>query len=287
MDRPALAGGDVYKTQLLTPIGLERLQVGDGQYFLRLALARDCEHGAVHRLLRPRKTDLNRDEHLPWRSLVTNLRVIPDALVERFGEGYGQRHQIESFFSWLEACIYRKDRHASCGRDARLLDLIAAALLHNTHAWAHLAYRHPQQAERLVSDLPALDDASGDAGPDRRLSATALHRGHRTPSSGVTYRVWRAPSRTSSPRRAPKGSSGTTQGAVVGGEVVLVLVSVGFMQNRLQRRLAGQLRRVPVRRCGDVAARMGCAARPVPSRPVWGSWPPCCPSWTRGGRRWD
>jgi hypothetical protein len=161
LDRPALAGGEVHKGQLLTPVHLDRLQDSNGHYYLRLTLAGDCAHGGQFTVSYDlRKTDLNRDGHLPWRSLVANLRVIPDALVERFGEVYGQRNQIESFFSWLETCFYRKDRHASWGRDAQLLDLIAAALLHNTHAWAHLAYRHPAEAKRLVSDLAALDDAS-------------------------------------------------------------------------------------------------------------------------------
>jgi hypothetical protein len=114
MDRPALAGGEVYKTQLLTPIGLERLQVGDGQYFLRLAPAGDCAPGAVHRLLRPRKTDLNRDGHLPWRSLVANLRVIPDALVERFGRSTASATRSSpSSPGWRPASTARTDTPAA------------------------------------------------------------------------------------------------------------------------------------------------------------------------------
>ena len=84
---------------------------------------------------------------------------------------YGQRNQVESFFSWLEACFYRKDRHASWGRDAQLFDLVGASLWHNTLTWAHLAYRHPEQDQLLRVELrnlpatPARSRYAGSAAP--------------------------------------------------------------------------------------------------------------------------
>lgn len=162
-NRPALAGGTIHKVGLLVPTRLERLRDDIGEYFLRLTLSGDCAHGdRFHVSYELRKTRVNRDGNLPWTELVANIRVLPDALVEQFAEVAGRRNQVESFFSWLERCFYRKDRHASWGRDAQLFDLIGAALLHNTQAWAHLAYRHPAEAERLRRELATLAESMHD-----------------------------------------------------------------------------------------------------------------------------
>jgi hypothetical protein len=53
------------------------------------------------------------------------VRVIPEALVEKYALTFGKRNQIESFFSWLEKRFYVKDRHASWGREAQLLAAVA------------------------------------------------------------------------------------------------------------------------------------------------------------------
>ncbi|MCW2808888.1 MAG: hypothetical protein JWQ93_2843 [Marmoricola sp.] len=79
-----------------------------------------------------------------------------DGLVEQYAEVAGRRNQVEAFFGWLERCFYNKDRHASWGRTAQLFNLIGAALLHNSQAWAHLAYRHPEQAEQLAAEIREL-----------------------------------------------------------------------------------------------------------------------------------
>lgn len=168
LNRPAHSGGDVNKTGLLTPVDLERLQDSSGEYYLRLTVAGTCAHAGEFTVSYDlRKTSLNRDGHLPWRSVIANIRVLPDALVELFAEVYGQRNQVEGYFSWLEACFYRKDRHASWGRDAQLFDLVGASLWHNTLTWAHLAYRHPEQDQQLrieLRDLPAAPAPSRYAG---------------------------------------------------------------------------------------------------------------------------
>ena len=157
-NRPALSGGDVHKTGLLTPVGLERRRSDTGEYSLLLTLEGSCSHGDPYTVsYELARTALDKDGHLPWRTLVANVRVIPDALVDRFGSVYGQRNIIESFFSWLEGCFTLKDRHASWGRDLQQLDLLAASMLHNTLAWAHVAYRHPEHAQALAHDLAGLD----------------------------------------------------------------------------------------------------------------------------------
>lgn len=111
---------------------------------------------------------------MPWRSMVANVRVIPEELIEKYGLTFGKRNQIESFFGWLEKRFYVKDRHASWGREAQLLNLVFSALLHNTEAWAHLAYRHPQVAADLareLADLPAAIPSSSSTSVKEKLLA--------------------------------------------------------------------------------------------------------------------
>ncbi|MGB8650070.1 MAG: hypothetical protein WCD35_05350 [Mycobacteriales bacterium] len=168
-NRPAHAGGNIHKTALLRPQRLERLTDDSGEYYLRLTLTAPCEYGTPYEVSYDlRKTPLNSDGHLPWRELVSNIRVLPDALTEQYAEVFGQRNQIESFFSWLERCFWVKDRHASWGRDAQLLDLLGASLLHNSTAWAHLAYRHPHHAQELRKQLNEIA-----YGPDREPFASS------------------------------------------------------------------------------------------------------------------
>ena len=151
-----LAGGVVKKKKPrpLKPTRAERLQDKDGQYYLRLMLTGTCSHGGTFDVTYElRKTPLDERQRLPWTSMVANIRVIPAAQTDHFAKIYGQRNIIESYFSWIERCFLQKDRHASWGRPAQTLDLVATALLHNAESWAHLAHRHPKAAEALATQL--------------------------------------------------------------------------------------------------------------------------------------
>ena len=105
----------------------------------------DSSHSPRRRLDRagPRGTD-----ELATR-VIANVRLIPE-IAEHYPEVTGSRNQIEAFFDWIEQCFYRHDRAASWGRDAQILDLIAAGLLHNAETWAHLAYRDPGEPQQLT-----------------------------------------------------------------------------------------------------------------------------------------
>ncbi|SDC45250.1 hypothetical protein SAMN05660690_1495 [Geodermatophilus telluris] len=158
-DLPATRGSRVRKLGMLTPTGVGRRRDTDGRYYLLLTLTGSCAHGGDFTVtLELRWTKPVKDGRVPWRSMIANVRVIPEALFEKYCLTFGKRNQIESFFGWLEKRFYVKDRHASWGREAQLLDLVFSALLHNTEAWAHLAYRHPAAAADLareLADLPA------------------------------------------------------------------------------------------------------------------------------------
>jgi len=168
-DRSSTCGGVIYKTALLETVSVERLQDDDGKFFLRLTVAGACKYGDAFTVsLDLRKTKLKEDGSLSRRSLVANVRVIPDAS-KRFARIYGRRNWIESFFSRLEHRFYNKDRHASWGRDNQLLDLLGASMVENVYAWAHLAYRHPDEAARLAAVLAG---ASQDARPKKDLVST-------------------------------------------------------------------------------------------------------------------
>lgn len=156
LDRPFTTRKVVNKTQLLETVGVQRVRASNGEYTLRLTVQGACHlGGSFTTCVDLRKTELDREGSLPRTSVIANVRVIPDAS-ERFGAVYGKRNQIESFFSWLEGRFFVKDRHASWGRDNQILDLIGAALLENTWAWAHLAYRDPAQAATLTAELAAI-----------------------------------------------------------------------------------------------------------------------------------
>ncbi len=163
IDRPLVSGGNPARIAGLTRTKLDRLRDDTGQYYLRLTLSGNCTHGSDRAdraagevfevTYELRKTPPNKLGHIPWRELIANIRVLPEALGQAYAEVYGKRNQVESFFDWLEQCYYREDRAASWGRSAQLLDLLGAATLHNAETWAHLAYRHPEHAAPLVDDL--------------------------------------------------------------------------------------------------------------------------------------
>ena len=160
LNRPTVAGGDVYKLHPktpLTPTDAAWHRDHNGGYYLSLTVTGSCPHGgqfsATYQL---RKTKLNKKGHLPATSLMATLRVIPEAFIEAYGPLNGKRNQIESFFSWLDRCFYNHDRHASWGRERQIFDLILAALAHNSITWAHLAYRHPTSAQALRAQLLSL-----------------------------------------------------------------------------------------------------------------------------------
>lgn len=76
----------------------------DGEYFLRLTLQGQCPYeGPFTVSYDLRRTELDSAGHLPWRSIVANIRVVPDDLVDLFGSVYGQRNQIESRLHATEA----------------------------------------------------------------------------------------------------------------------------------------------------------------------------------------
>jgi hypothetical protein len=156
-DRPHTRGSRVRKLGMLEPTSVERRRDADGRYYLLLTLTGSCSHGGEFTTtLELRWTKPGTDGRVQWRSMVANVRVIPEALVEKYALTFGKRNQIESFFFWLEKRFYVKDRHASWSREAQLLDLVFSALLHNAEAWAHLAYRHPQTAADLAHTLAQL-----------------------------------------------------------------------------------------------------------------------------------
>lgn len=156
-DQPALSGEDLREIALVRPVGAVRLVDAAGRYYFRLTLAGACAHGGQFTVTYElRYTKHNSKGRLPWRSQIASIRVLPEALVEEYGEVNGRRNQIESFFSWMEHRYYLKDRAASWGRVAQILDLIGVASWHNTLAWAHLAYRYPQIAADLATELREL-----------------------------------------------------------------------------------------------------------------------------------
>lgn len=158
VDRSPLKGSGSQRLALVAPSGLERLRYDSGEYYFRITLTGPCPHGGSYSVTHElRRTEVNRFGALSWRETIANVRVIPEAVLN-YAEVMGHRNQVESFFSWLEKCYYRQDRAASWGREAQLVDLIGAALLHNAETWAHLAYRHPQEAARLVDELSVLPE---------------------------------------------------------------------------------------------------------------------------------
>lgn len=140
-DRAGGAGTQVKTGPVITPTALRR-QHSDTGYQLELEYLIACPHGDITYRAPLSDTKPTSDGRVAWSSTLAAHRVIPGAWEERFQSAFGARNQSESFFSWLERRYYQKDRVASWGRDAQLVDLLCAAILHNTEAWAHYAYRH-------------------------------------------------------------------------------------------------------------------------------------------------
>ncbi len=156
-NRASTRGSRVLKLGMLTPTSVERRREASGEYYLVLTLTGVCQHvGTFTTDLELRWQAPGKDGRVPWRSMIANVRVLPEALTERYATTFSKRNQIESFFSWLERRFHIKDRHATWGREAQLLDLVFAGLLHNTETWAHLAYRHPAVAADLADTLADL-----------------------------------------------------------------------------------------------------------------------------------
>jgi hypothetical protein len=140
-DRPKGAGTQAKTGPLLAPTALRRLWTNAG-YRVDLEFTIPCPHGDLTYRTRLTDTKADKNGHVAWASPLAAHRVIPGALEARFRSGFGARNQSEAFFSWLEQRYYIKDRVASWGREAQLVDLLCAAILHNAEAWAHYVYRH-------------------------------------------------------------------------------------------------------------------------------------------------
>lgn len=154
---PVLIGLPADRIQTITPSRAERLQDSKGRFHFCLHFKAECARGGGHFTFTQNVewTEPDKAGHVSWRSVIANVRIIPE-IAEQFPRIYGGRNQIEAFFDWFEQCFYRRDRAASWGREAQIIDLVAASLLHNAEAWAHLAYRHPDDAEALTAELRSL-----------------------------------------------------------------------------------------------------------------------------------
>ncbi len=138
---------------------VERRQNDAYGYFLTIELSGPCTRPdaggrfTVRHHLRRRVTSTG-----PVRrtSLLANLRVLPEAFDAEFAAVYNRRNDVESYWSRVEQTFFHKDRAASWGRDAQLLDQLGIALYENSKAFAHLAHRHPAHAAQLDATLAAL-----------------------------------------------------------------------------------------------------------------------------------
>ena len=140
-DRAGGTGTQAKTGPVLAPTALRRLWTETG-YRIELEYTIACPHGDQTYRARLTDTKPKSDGSVAWSSTLAAHRVIPGAWEERFKTAFGARNQSEALYSWLERRYYHKDRVASWGRDAQLVDLLCAALLHNAEAWAHYAYRH-------------------------------------------------------------------------------------------------------------------------------------------------
>lgn len=150
--RSAPDGVGVHGKTRLEPIDARiLLDRNTEQHLLELTFTGRCSQGGTfehHETLSPS----NRDSTIPLGDLLGNVRVIAedDAI---YCDVAGTRNQIESFFSWLEKRHFHKDRASAYKRDDLLSDLLAAAMLHNSEAWAHLLHRHPEHAAAFDAAL--------------------------------------------------------------------------------------------------------------------------------------
>lgn len=127
--------------QALFPTALHRTPTGTG-WQVDLEYRIPCPHGDLPYRVRLTDTKPDSKGSVAFDSTLGKHRVIPEACHAQFRKVYGARNQSESFFSWLEQRYVHKDRVASYEQGAQLLDLFAAAVLHNAEAWAHYAYRY-------------------------------------------------------------------------------------------------------------------------------------------------
>jgi hypothetical protein len=141
-DRPRGAGTPKKTSDVIVPTALRSTRRASGKYKIELDYTIPCAHGDLTYTACLTDSKLSRDGSLPWDSILATHRVIPEAWAERFRAVFGARNQSEAFFSWLEQRYFVKDRAASWGREAQIVDLVGAALLANAEAWAHYAYRH-------------------------------------------------------------------------------------------------------------------------------------------------
>ncbi|WAX55538.1 hypothetical protein M6B22_13410 [Jatrophihabitans cynanchi] len=172
------------RQQLLVPTRLERLVDDRDEYYFAVTLTGKCTHSSFDVTFHLRDHQPEPGGELSWKSQVANIRILPEALIERYAVVFGRRNQIESFFSWLEQRFRHKDRHASYGIDSERLDLAAVALLENVRAWGHLALRHPRHAEALAAQLAEIahtTTVAGDSPPTPTPRRSVLDGSPSTP----------------------------------------------------------------------------------------------------------
>ncbi|WP_460966673.1 hypothetical protein [Pedococcus soli] len=140
-DRASGSGTPRKTGPIITPNRLVRSHNGSA-FDVELHYVIPCQHGDLHYEVPLTATRADGRGRVAWDSELSAHRVIPEAWTDRFRAVFGARNQSESFFSWLEQRYVHKDRAASWGRRAQLADLAMAAILANSEAWAHYAYRH-------------------------------------------------------------------------------------------------------------------------------------------------
>jgi hypothetical protein len=105
-DAPVLVGHPARRIQLITPDRAERLRDRKGRFYYRLHFEADCARtGRTFSFTQDlQRTEPDSDGHVSWRSVIANVRIIPE-IAEQFPGIYGGRNQIEAFFDWLEQCF--------------------------------------------------------------------------------------------------------------------------------------------------------------------------------------
>lgn len=124
---------------VLTPTSMTRDLTDNGTYQVFLGFGVRCGLQVLPVEFELTDSKVNADGNVPFDQPIQAVRHFCDADVKRWEGTGGIRSNIESQFSWLQQCYYHTDRMAAWGRDARLLDLLAAAGLNNAEVWAHAA----------------------------------------------------------------------------------------------------------------------------------------------------
>lgn len=123
------------RLRFLPPTRFEPVRLPDQKWRVTLTITVPCPNGDLH----PEfvLTDSRRiGRSVPYKERI-HLRHIPEAWAAPYQAANGVRNNVEGYFSWWEKRFYHKDRVASWGRDAQLLDDLAAAILNNSETWAH------------------------------------------------------------------------------------------------------------------------------------------------------